>query len=367
LLNDWDRHPGQWKWAQLSRRHDAPWEPIPRDRDKALISTSGLIPNLAGHLSQDLSLIAFTDRYATIEALTVNSAQFDRRLLNGLEKPVWDSVARALQGRITDHVIDVALAAMPPEFRYRAPEFAEKLRHRRDSLAAFATRFYLTLAQVVDVHATEAADRASVSYVDDDHVDVQLQSGAGAPYYRRRFATQETHEVRVYLHGGADTAVVRGNVRRAIPVRIIGGNGSNVLVDSSVVGGRRGSAHLYDSGSVSGVQYGVDTLFSRRPFVREGPALLEPKADHGSRLAPVVDLGINHDYGIEPRVGLATRSYEFGKYPYASQMQLDGQYSVKLTRYRVALAADKRLVRSPVHFTGLAQASQLEFVNFHGY
>ena len=37
----------------------------------------------------------------------------------------------------------------------------------------------------------------------------------------------ETREIRVYLHGGNDTALVTGDVDTSIPVRIIGGNGSN--------------------------------------------------------------------------------------------------------------------------------------------
>jgi hypothetical protein len=367
LLNDWDRHPGQWKWAQLTAERDAPWEPIPRDRDKVLISTSGFIPDLAGRLSPDLSLIKFTDGYASIEALTFNSAPFDRRLLGGLEKPVWDSVAQSLQRRITDGVIDTALAAMPVEFRSRIPEFARKLRHRRDSLPEVATRFYLALARVVDVHATDAADHAVITYIDENHLEVRLQSGAAAPYFQRRFDERETGEVRVYLHGGDDTALVTGTVSKAIPVRIVGGNGTNVLIDSSTVDGRHGTAHFYDAGTVSDVNYGIDTMFNRRPFVHEVAAWLQPRTDYGSRFGPIVDLSLNHDYGIEPQLGLAEYSYGFGHYPYSSMIALDGQYSFKLTRYKVGLTVDKRFERSSIHVTALARVSQLELINFHGY
>ncbi len=46
-------------------------------------------------------------------------------------------------------------------------------------------------------------------------------------------------EIRIYLHGGDDTALVTGTVEQSIPVRIIGGNGTNLLIDSSLVGGAR--------------------------------------------------------------------------------------------------------------------------------
>ncbi len=48
LLNDWDRHPGQWKWAQMQSSPPTAWLPIPRDRDKAFISSGGVVIKLAG-------------------------------------------------------------------------------------------------------------------------------------------------------------------------------------------------------------------------------------------------------------------------------------------------------------------------------
>jgi len=38
LLNDNDRHPDQWKWARMQADTGSPWVPIPRDRDKVLVS-----------------------------------------------------------------------------------------------------------------------------------------------------------------------------------------------------------------------------------------------------------------------------------------------------------------------------------------
>ena len=164
-----------------------------------MISTSGLIPGLMGMAVPGWSLIKFTGAYPPFQALTVNSAALDERLLSGLEKPVWDSVARTLQQRLTDSVFAVALAAMPPEYQRRSPEFARKLRERRDRLTDLADRYYRQLARVVDVHGTDAADQAVITRVDDQHVDVTLQAGNAAPYFTRRFDARETSEIRIYL------------------------------------------------------------------------------------------------------------------------------------------------------------------------
>ena len=41
LLGDNDRHPDQWAWARFGEHNEAPWEPIPRDRDKVFVSYEG--------------------------------------------------------------------------------------------------------------------------------------------------------------------------------------------------------------------------------------------------------------------------------------------------------------------------------------
>ena len=364
LLNDWDRGPSQWKWAQFGSGAGSPWEPIPRDRDKALISSTGFLPGLARPSSS--MLVAFTAAYPPMQKLTVNSVSLDRRLLGGLQRPVWDSIARSLQASITDSVIDAAVAAVPPEYQSTAPELVRVLRARRDSLPEAAARFYLYLAEVVDVHGTDAADRAVVTRRDNDHVAVRLQSGNGEPYFDRVFDARETREIRLYLHGGNDHAVVVGDVAHSIPVRIIGGDGNNTLIDSSRVGGQGHAAHLYEAGHVTGVSYGPDTLFDRRPQMEAPAGLTDPIRDFGSRAGPTAGLSINHDVGIMPRVGFTHYGYAFDHYPYSSMIALEGRYSIKRDRYKVQVATDNRLENSDWHFTSLTRMSQLEVIEFHG-
>ncbi|MGH7583291.1 MAG: hypothetical protein ACREL5_08720 [Gemmatimonadales bacterium] len=365
LLNDWDRNGDQWKWARFSTDTTALWEPIPRDRDKALISFSGLFPRIASWSTP--YLMSFTGQYGSIAGLTYKSRDLDRRFLSGLEKPAWDSVALALKGRITDSAIDVAAAAMPAEYQWAAPELIRKLRERRDRLPDVATRFYAYLATAVDIHATDAADRATVDRLANGGVEVRLQSGGAPPWFDRRFQPAETKAIRMYLHDGDDTATVSGTASSSIALRIIGGNGNNLLADSSRVGGRPHSAHLYDSGAVNGIPYQADTLPERRPLVRRFGQQLQPVQDFGARMGPTMGLSINHDYGIMPRLGLSHYSYGFDKYPYASKLALEGRYSLKRSRYRVGITFDRRYEASALHLVAAAGLSQLDLLDFYGY
>ena len=268
LVDDTDRHHGNWKWARFGPSKSTRWVPIPRDRDHAFNHYDGPLARVASLAVPFVS--RFEGKYQSIRVLSDNSRELDRRFLSALEKPVWDSIALALTRRVTDAVIDSAVRRLPPEYRHIAPSFAAKLKQRRDGLPAIATKFYDVLAEVVEVHATDASDRATVTYLPGGLVDVQLQSGNDEPYYHRRFDPRETADVRVYLHDGDDVGVVKGDVTSNVRVRLIGGNGTNQLVDSSRVG-RSGRARLYDVGTVNGFYYGPDSmrdsLFSRRPWV----------------------------------------------------------------------------------------------------
>jgi len=367
FVDDTDRHHGNWKWARFGPSKSALWVPIARDRDHAFNHYDGLLARIASVGTPFLT--RFEGEYAGIRSLSDNSREMDRRFLSELERPVWDSIAVALQARLTDRVIDSALTRLPDEYRSVAPSFAAKLKQRRDGLPAVTRKFYAVLAEVVEVHATDADDRATVTYMPGGAVDVQVWSGDHPPYYHRRFDPRETKEVRVYLHGGDDAAVVRGSVASSIRVRVIGGNGTNTLVDSSSVG-RRSRARLYDVGSTSGYYYGPDsapdTLFSRRPWVNDTGVVAYPSKDYGTSIKPIAGFGTG-GLGLVPRLGLRWTKYGFRHEPYATQIGFDAEYSTGVDGWRLTLLGDHRFESSRVHLTATGRMSDFEVVNFFGF
>ncbi|MDP9205199.1 MAG: hypothetical protein M3P12_07050, partial [Gemmatimonadota bacterium] len=160
LLGDNDRHPDQWKWARLGKNDNAPWEPIPRDRDKVFVSYEGALLGLARFMVP--SLVTFSGKYPSPAALFANAGEFDRRLLGSLDKAAWDSVATSLMQRITDPVIDSAVQAMPREYASGSREIAATLKVRRDRLRGAANRYYKELWRVADIHGSDADDQATV-------------------------------------------------------------------------------------------------------------------------------------------------------------------------------------------------------------
>ncbi|HEY8166102.1 MAG TPA: hypothetical protein VIF83_11170 [Gemmatimonadaceae bacterium] len=377
LFGDNDRHPGQWKWARLADAPTSEWEPIPRDRDKVFVSFEGSVMGIARKVAP--SLIKFRSVYPSPVALFRNALEYDRRLLMGLDKTVWDSTANSVKQRITNQVIDSALLQMPREYAASSRRIAEILRVRRDHLPEIADQYYRILSSVADVHGTDVSEMATVVRSSDSTVDVRMQFRDKTPWFTRSFNTRETSEIRIYLHGGNDTAMVTGNVRRSIPITIVGGNGRNAFADQSAVGGHRNPTRFYDDGRVEGVNYGRDTLaekkdedlaknmyFDRRPWLHAYGTVIPPVRDRGTSMTPIVGIKSRHRMGIAPRIGVARYVYGFRSVPYSSMMKADVAYATT-NRFELNLAGDKRFEESDVHVPVTASVSQFQMVEFRGF
>ncbi len=377
FFGDWDRHVDQWRWARYTRGGTYWWLPVPEDRDNAFSSYDGLLVNLAQRAARNL--VEFEAEYPDVYGLTENAQTLDRRLLSDLPREAFESMAAELQRRLTDEVISDAVARTPPEYyALRGAELIQKLRVRRDALPAVAQRFYTQLAREVDVRATDAPELAEIYRFPGGSVEVRLHAvqeevPAREAYFRRRFLPGETREVRLYLHGGNDRAFVRGAARESLIVRIIGGGGDDVLVDSSRVSGRPRTAFYDARGDNQFVTRGgtvVDTREftvpeavesgfneNRPPFRDWGVETFwfQPHADWRSNIGPVIG------------GGPLFRRYGFRRVPYAHQVALRGLFAPAGSRFGVELEGDVRRTNSRSRLSLLARASQIELTRFHGF
>ncbi|MEZ4455102.1 MAG: hypothetical protein R2882_00935 [Gemmatimonadales bacterium] len=186
FLGDWDRHRDQWRWALLEEAGGARWHPIPRDRDQAFVRFDGVILGLVRATVPQL--VNFGPTYAPIVGATWNGRDLDRRFLASLEAPVWDSVARELTAAFSDPVLDQAVQALPAEHRaLDGGRLRRALTARRDGLRDLARKFYLMLAEDVDVTASDRGDVAIVER-QDSHGALRVtlrQHGRTGAYFDR--------------------------------------------------------------------------------------------------------------------------------------------------------------------------------------
>jgi hypothetical protein len=372
-FNDWDRHEDQWRWARFDRSGRKIWLPIPRDRDYVFVDYDGAGLAIARPFIP--RAIEFDATYPSLTGLTISSQRLDQLLLADLPKPVWDSIAVALQRRLTDAVIDSAVLHLPPEYyRLRGAELAEILKARREGLAAVADRFYARLAAAVEIHATDEAELAVIDRSPDGSVDIRIYPGADPadasdadPYYFRRFLPHETEEIRLYLHGGDDRAVVRGAAGGRIVVRVIGGGGDDVLADS--VAGRGSRTALYDSRGDNHFIAGRATKIDRRPYTpRQATPRLSgvPRRDWGSSrsISPLLDY--TGDVGVIVGAEVALTRYGFRKAPYARRVSLGALVAPDDGEFGLRLAGALKDIRPNVNAVFLARVSQLRTLRYYG-
>lgn len=363
LLGDTDRHRDQWKWGLVSSK-DSVFTPIPRDRDQVLATHDGQLLTFARIMKP--YLVVFDSTYPKIERMVGYARDLDDRMLAELDRKTWDSVATELQRAITDSVIRVAVYTLPKEYHPLLGPIEGKLQARRDHLRDAAADYYGSLSLLVNVHATDDDDHARIERAADGSVRVTL-GPIEAPWYSRQFDPKETKEVRLYLHGGSDSAHVTGTSGPGITLRVIGGGGDNRLVDSSTTPSRSGPTRLYDKGKTPDERYEPDSAFNRLPWLRTYGTSVRPGRDRGAKLTPVAFLHSGRGLGVVPGIGVTHHRYGFRSEPYRSMVGIRAEYSTEVKRYRLLAQGDVRPPAMRLHLGGEAEMTQLAIVQFLGF
>ena len=255
LIGDWDRHADQWRWAAREPGEiDATltgdeatrgkvYQPIPRDRDFAFYGISGLAGTIVG--IGDKRLARFDDGFGSIVGATANGFPQDRRFLNQLTEEDYQRVARDLQSRITDDVIEAAVRRLPPAvYGLDGESWSQSLKSRIRQLDGVAEELYRIQADVVDVIGSNERELFEVTHRGDETevvVTSYKKRERGAELYRRTFNRRDTDEVRLYGFSGRDRFEITGE--DGVLVRVIGGGGEDELAATA----RSSNAKVYDA------------------------------------------------------------------------------------------------------------------------
>ncbi len=364
MIGDWDRHRDQWRWARFDESVPRLWKPVPLDRDQAFAKYDGFLLGLARQVAPQLT--NYGPNYPGMVGATWNGRDLDRRFLVGLEKTDWDSVARSLRFALPDSVIRDAVRALPPQhYNLIGVTLVDWLRLRRDQLSDAARDFYSLLAAQVDVHATSGADQARITRNDLGDVSLKLTAaGDSTPYLSRTFRSSDTRELRVYLDGGADTAIVDGPGRK-ITVRVIGEGGADQLVDSS----QHGENHFYDDPSAAGKTAGKGTGVNRKPYSppRSANPKAPPQRDWGNRWQANIWASGGPDVGVFLGGGQTYTTYGFRKVPWSSQHTIRAGFATGPQAFRGEYKGAWQMENSRTRVELLLRGSGIEVIRFHGF
>jgi UDP-2,3-diacylglucosamine pyrophosphatase LpxH len=376
VIGDWDRHDDQWRWATFEEKiqgeKEGIYRPIPRDRDVVFYLNEGLLPKIASRSWLLPKIQGFDHEVRDMKGFMQNARYFDRSFLNEPSREEWLAIADTLQRLLTDSVLTHAVQQWPEEIRQHSGDrILERLKARRDGLKKSAEEYYEILAKQVDVVGSNKMERFEITRLnnDDTHVKVikiSKKDNLKQTLYERTFKQSETQEIRLYGLGGDDQFIVRGEVDRGIRIRIIGGRGNDLIVDSSNV--RRGSGHhtiVYDTRSGNRFQFGPDT----RNETEDNPRVHQynRKGYRTNQGSPLADLQYNADDGLLLSLGAMYRTHSFRREPFASEHRLLGSWATATNSFNFRYNSTITDVLGDLDLVTNLEAREPRFVtNFFG-
>ncbi len=364
LVDNFDRHRGQWRWMKGPGREA--WQPLPEDADFVFVHRDGLAMSMIRR--QAPQFLVFSEKYpGRLDGALNHGAEMDRWVLSDLTAEDFAEVSRDVQSRLTDEALERALRRMPPEwYAIDGARTLSSLRGRLPGLVQYLARVYRYHARNVDVHATDRAELVTVARAADDSVEVSiaLAGGGAQPYFRRRFVASETEEVRIFLHGGDDRVERSGEAGGPILVRVIAGGGRDVVDDS-----RSGGTDVWrDAGSIE-VNRGPGTSVRNDPWQNPAPVKdapwIEPRS-WGHWNVGVPSFGYAPDVLVYLGYGVSRTSWGFRTLPNKSEQTIQGAIATGKMAGQVDYTGIFRRPGTGLGYTLQAYASGLKSYNYFG-
>ncbi len=264
LLNDWDRHSDQWRWASFEPEDGKGkiYKPIPRDRDVALMRMTGLIPTTLKYTGDFFLYQNFSESYGNLKGLNQNSLGITRRFTNQLTKTDWQEMAAYIEDALTDSIISKAVEEYPAlVFEKYGEETIEILKVRRDKLVDVSERFYQLIAGVVSVPASNKRELFEVEILNENELRLKIfkLSAKGElreQYFDRIFFADETDEIRLYGMGGNDVFTLKGEEKNPVKIRVVGGSGNDIYKDETTKRGLKRTISIYDTEQGNDIEAG---------------------------------------------------------------------------------------------------------------
>ncbi len=390
LVGDWDRHGGQWRWAEFEDipGYDILFRPVPEDRDNVFFKGDGILPWLGARKWALRKFKHFDEEIRDIRGLNYNGRHLDKRALSELTLKDWRAIADTLQQSLTPEIMKNALKKGFPDTAYNlvGEEILEDLIARKQKLKTYAEQYYKVLAQEVDIWGSNNSEFFEVERLNADSTQVTMYNSNDEGekerlLYQRVFKTSETDEIRLYALGDRDYIHVTGRVKDGITIRVVGGEGKDVMVDRSKVSGLKKHTRYYDTetrlgGELRAVKYPkpaneVQKSSETALLIKNDPDVHEidrQSFEFNDVITPIVNIGFNEDDGFFLGAGAQFKTHGFRKEPYAAKHRIEGTYAFEIDGYNFFYNGDFNQVLGDLDLDVDLQAFAPNFeTNFYGF
>jgi hypothetical protein len=335
---DFDRHEDQWQWAAIDKDKGKKYYPIPRDRDQAFYINQGVVPGIAKWPWVVPQLEGFKPKAKNINRFNFAARNFDRVFLNELSEADWKKTVDEFIPKMTDQVIEQAIAQQPKEVRdISGNKIIEILKARRQYLADEVMQYYRFLAEVVSVGGSDKTELVDITRNNDGSVQLRIykitkEGEQSTLMYDRLFDPQVTKEIRIYGFDGNDKFVVKGGDNK-IKIRMIGGDGE----DSFEHSGSGNGGIVYDRKDGNNKITGDFRNKMANDTVVNSYNRLGYKYN---QTIPMLSFNYNRDDGLYLGFSLKFIKHGFRKEPYKSMHQFNVQYAFSTQAFNVRYYAE---------------------------
>ncbi len=328
-IGDWDRHDDQWRWASFKdEKGFTYYRPVPRDRDQIFFWSDGTLLKAASHKWGQPKFQGFHDKIRDVAGLEFNARYFDRTFLTKPTLEDWLNMAKDLQERLSDEIIESAIKEFPEElYKLNGETIIRKLKARKQDLQLYARQFYLFLAKNVNVVGSKKAQLFEVTHLESGDTEVKvyrIKEKSGEikfQTYHRVFKKNETKEIRLYGLGDDDRFTIQGQSKNAIKVRIIGGKGKDRIDDKSKVG--KAKTLVYDKVKNTAIS-SENGLKNKTSDTNEQVNEYNRYEFKYDKVIPMITGGFNPDDGVIIGGGATIIKNKFRKDPFGLKHVITG-------------------------------------------
>ncbi|MBI5857931.1 MAG: hypothetical protein HZB42_09845 [Sphingobacteriales bacterium] len=326
FVMDLDRHEDQWIWGAWDNGKGKTFYPIAKDRDQAFYINQGLLPGFVKGRALVPQLEGFKPKAKSIERFNFAARNLDRFFLNQLGEEEWKKEVESFLAKMTDKVIEDALAVQPKEIRdISAAKIIQTLKDRRNYIVADVMEYYHFLAEIVSITGSDKKELYHITRNDDGSVLVEVykitkEGNQSTKMYERKFDPFYTKEIRIYGFDGDDEFTVNGTNDK-LKIRLIGGGGTDAFKNTAKV---QPGTIIYDkSDGNNTVTGGFKNKISNDSTVNKFERIYY-KYPYQSIF---VNVGFNPDDGIFFGPTFKYIRHGFRKSPYKTFNQFKGLYA----------------------------------------
>ncbi|MEM9721821.1 MAG: BamA/TamA family outer membrane protein [Bacteroidota bacterium] len=342
LIGDWDRHEDQWRWAEFDQDSITLYRPIPRDRDQVFLTIDGALPWIVSREWGARMFQSYGEDIRDLIGQNLNAKFLDRLILSGLSRADWQEVAKDLQAKLTDEVLEQAFDRWPEElYKLNGEDITGKFKARRENFLDIAMRYYDILAKEVDIVGSDETDRFLVERLNNNQTRIRRYShDKGDPSqlcFDRSFLGDETKEIRLYGLKGKDTFEIQGKVNEGIRIRIIGGPGEDHIQDISEVSGKK-STLVYDLKDGTSLVKGPSTRDLTENSLDINNYVY--KSYTPNAYLPLIYPGFNIDDGITLGASVTFTNHGFRAKPFKSKHFIGGDVAFQTGSFLLKYTGD---------------------------